>query len=406
MGRKPSVASQVVRQARSQTTVTDLEAGRLERTTSVRGIDPETNAPFLKAIFPDAHQTVEIDLSFLLNFPGLQTPFLEGFRRRGSGLQLHTKQEAASNLARYFFRFLAENELFEIDFAELDRPLFIGFIGWLDRPDVQEVGTALSLGTRKHALANVRALINALLRSKTWGNVARRVRQAIPDRVWPGAHLKATPKPQLDLEHMRAIVRAAEAEIDAIKLRFDHREALVRSGHEALERRHERGDLDSFLAIIAERYPTIIPGLTEMQVADRTLAQEMRTVHTQRGVTQYFYAGSRDLIPFIILILAATAFNPETVLTALQRGARSPQCDSRSRPRLRARRTHSLRPSCSLARSTIYSGWPSALAHILRQAFLRSGFQPRAQASTGFSTPPRNGRVPRMSSGIGRANMC
>lgn len=312
--KKPSVASQVVSQARGKTAVTSLDDARLNRTTILRGIDPDSGAAYVKAVFPNLVGLVEIDLSFLLQFPSLDEPFSEGYRQWAATVELGSKQAVATDLARYFFAFLAENDLFELDLAALNRPLFLSYISWLDHRHANGSEQLLAVGTRKQALASVRGVIGGLTKNRTWGAAARSVKHAIPDGVWPGSHLKATPKTQLDLDHMRKIVRAAEAEVEEIRLRFEGRDALIAAGREALKIGRRRGDLASFLAIVAEQYPTLIPSQSELKKIDPPLGNEMQAIHSQRGVTKYFYAGSRDLVPFIILISAATAFNPETVL--------------------------------------------------------------------------------------------
>ena len=101
MARRPaSVATSVVRQARAAAKVTDLETERLARAGVVRGIDPRSGRSFLKAVVPRAHVPPhEVDLSFLLNLPGLVDPLAHGFRLWG-GSKRETSRKTRENLLR------------------------------------------------------------------------------------------------------------------------------------------------------------------------------------------------------------------------------------------------------------------------------------------------------------------
>ena len=313
--RKRTIASQVLRQGRRSKAVASIEDALPARTRIVRGVDAVTGSQTLRVAFPTLAGSVEFDLSFMLAFPGLHEPFSEGFRLWGATVTISSRRNATTDIRRKFFQFLTENNLQSIQFEEIDRPLLLAFTSWLNHRLSPTSGKLLSPGTKKQALGTIRNLIHALARTTEWRSAARRIDLEIPDNVWPGSHHQAQPKSQLQLDHMREIVRAAEREIEEIRTRFDQLPALLRIGEEELRTGRTRGSLPRLLYLIDQRYPTIIPGQSELKLTDPSLGNEMQAFHNQRGVTKYFYAGSRDLVPFVILILAATAFNPETVLT-------------------------------------------------------------------------------------------
>lgn len=312
--RRPTIASQLARQPRKQGNVASIGDASPLRSSIVRRTDETSGLPTLHAAFPTLAGVVEFDLSFMLAFSGLQEPFAEGFRLWGAGVKTSSRRNALTSLQRNFFEFLKESDLRSIELGEIDRPLIFSFVSWLNRRTTAS-NALLAAGTKKEALGTVRNLVHALARTTEWRSVARRVDREIPDNVWPGSHHQATPKSQLQLDHMRAIVRAAENEIQQIRTRLDQLPILLRIGEKEISVGRTRGSLPSFLYLMHQRYPTLIPSQSDLTREDRSLGNEMQAFHGQRGITQYFYAGSRDLVPFVILILAATAFNPETALT-------------------------------------------------------------------------------------------
>jgi len=197
--------------------------------------------------------------------------------------------------------------------GELTKPIFVAFIGWLNAPRAN--GQPLSPNTRALALAAIGTTLETLENSPSWKNEARKVRQDIPKNPWPGQSRRHEPRERLSRDELGAIVAAAEEEVRNIQLRLAEGRQLLEAGRGALARgSRDYRDLATCLAALDQRYPGVIPDIPAIEDADNDLGRAVKRVHRHGNLTGYFYASSRDLVPFALLLTVSSAFNPDTLL--------------------------------------------------------------------------------------------
>ncbi len=303
----------MVRQAAERAAATSNVVDLSKRKTALiridKGIDPETRKANLHAMFAGSHGRSETyDLSFLLDFPELADPLAEGFVQWAIGKTIGTRREEVKVLRRGFYSFLRLHCSSSVTCEELDEEMFASFVSWLNTKSVEP-------RTRPVFLSAVRNLAAGLEQLAEWKDVARRIAEAIPKNSWPGSIRKASPRQRLERDHLAAIIAAAEREVTAVAERWANKEALLIAGRAKLVNgRQDYTDLGSSLAAIDHRYPGVVPHLTKISSADRALGRAVSRQHTSRTITGYFYPSPRDLVPFVLLLAYATAFNPDTIL--------------------------------------------------------------------------------------------
>jgi hypothetical protein len=310
---RTTVASIIVRQAVERAAATsnviDLGMPKSALTRIDRGINPDTGKEFIHPMYVNCHgQSERYDLSFLLDFPKLASPLAVGFGQWAIGKAKGTRMEMVNALRRGLFSFLRLHDYVDLTLESFDEQTFTAFVGWLNTKGITP-------HSRSNALGVVKQLLVGLEQFPEWRDVARRVAQAIPKNPWPGFGRSGAPHQRLDRDHLAAIVVAAEREILAIADRWADGQALLIAGRaQLLTGNRDYMDLATCLAAIDARYPGVIPDRTEIWASDRYLADAINYKHTHHTIGGYFYPSSRDLVPFVLLLSYATAFNPDTIL--------------------------------------------------------------------------------------------
>lgn len=256
-----------------------------------------------------------IDLSTLSQFRNIGKPFFVGYEISCEHTRRPTKVIRARDLQRYFFRFLKDLSLYDLELSNLDRQLFSRFIAWLDRPRAVEGSSPLAHGTRRAALGAVRGTLAGLAKHPNFAPEAAKALAAIPKRPWPGAHLKATPIARLGRDDLLKIIRAAEAEIGLTRLRIAERDRMIAAADTAPGTSPDFRNLATCLKTLNQNFPGVMPRHDELLAFNRSLAWAIQTRFSYTRILDYFYTTPRQLIPFVVLISAYTAFNVETVLT-------------------------------------------------------------------------------------------
>ncbi|WP_229257012.1 hypothetical protein [Duganella lactea] len=319
-GKKTSSAASNVVQAKAK-----MERdGRIEFLSQARsehGVAPLTGELTLTIIFPprEGHKQHRLDVSFLLGFPNLQPMFTDAFLYWGANLSPKTRICRRDSLRRFFFAYLesAWSNLLYPD--EIDDELLTGFKDSL----LKEIGThgkPLHPMTVSKALSDLRSML-AAVNIGQWARDANSIAARIP--LGPaGAEQKLEPTEVLRLEHLLAILEAAENEVLAIEQRFERAKVLLAEGQTRLvdpsrklkNTRADYRDLATCLAALDKAYPGVIPLNREIRAMHPTLASAIHNTHGQDEINSYLYPSSRDLVPFALLIAIATVFNPETLL--------------------------------------------------------------------------------------------
>lgn len=260
---------------------------------------------------------LRFDISFLGVLEGLSKPLAEGARIYCSSTRVATIQNTLNTLSGYFVRYLINTKKEDIRLEHLNRQFFLGYIAWLNGENAPQNVRQLSHGTRKGALFVVKKILRALRTSSAWSEAAQWSLQQIPANPWPRSHLKAKPKQRISRDLLKKIVHSAEREILEIRLRMLEGKKAIEMAKGELNRKNGnyRDNVLSCLPILTNHFPNAIPSLQSIFEVDKKLGEAVQYIHSLRGVTKYLYAGSRDLVPFVILLCVATAMNLDTVLT-------------------------------------------------------------------------------------------
>lgn len=320
--KKKSSAESVVKQSKdragNEQRMAELPATRLEE-----GSDEYGN-PTLAAIFPgkgggDPHR---IALTYLLEFPGLIDLFAQGFLAWGRGKTNGTRRQRGKNL-RYWFTFLASHDRYSITPAQVHEELLSGFNQWLHARTKKD-GQPLHPNTIRKSLESVRTILSAT-------SVGRSIVGHVPTGP-RGAYRKTKPTEGIPWPQLMAIWQAAEKETFSLRDRWVRSRVLLARGRQLLSQGHrlasnpgkrERDNPDSTsdvnlalcLAMVDAAFPCSVPDLAGIQAKNFSMGNTVKYAFGRDEITGYLYASSRDLVPLVLLLGFATAFNPDTLLS-------------------------------------------------------------------------------------------
>lgn len=314
---RPSRAQQVVENARrrnaAQGNVQNLPSTRLERRA-------DNGKPTLTAIFAKTvgGEPDRLDLSFLLDFPGLTDLFAEGILKWLKPLEHISRINETRMLRRSWFAYLAEQGLTELVPSQIDGQIMAGFNAWLHN-QLKADGKPLSPTTIRKALGPLRSALNAAQGAGQWLDLV----PAGPR----GANRKAEPTEVLQFDELLLVMAAVETEVLALRDRWESGRQLLAQGRQYQRegltlqpnpRRSKDARADAnvalALAMLDQRYPGVIPDLLVLKADDPPLGATVEYAIGSKKVSGYFYASARDLVPLALSIAFATVFNPDTVL--------------------------------------------------------------------------------------------
>ncbi|MEH6459155.1 phage integrase SAM-like domain-containing protein [Chitinimonas sp. JJ19] len=316
--KRENIAKNIVEQARfrdaRQGSIEELPSTRLERLVL-------NNCETLKATFPQkgGAKPHEIDLTFLLKFPGLCDKFTQGFMKWGSNVAPNSRENIIGDLRRNWFKFLTEKNLSLITLDKIDEQIMAGFNQWLHRRTLKN-GNPLNPNTIKTALCNLKIVLQSAPGGRELGEMVPRGPRL--------AHLKSNPTKVLTIDELMAVVAAIEKEVLALQERWDTGRKLLEQGKQfisegkVLEPTPKKSNSASCsvenlaltLAIVDQRYPANLPDQDIITNDDPLLGATIQHAFGSGTISNYLYANGRDLVPLVLSIAVATAFNPDTVL--------------------------------------------------------------------------------------------
>lgn len=312
MRKKRDIAESLFSQLQTQKTVVNLDAERHVRQKNSGGIEIDEAAGLLLIRFQVG---AELDLSFLLDIPNLARPFAEGFQAWGLDKRSTTRLANKSALKVGFAAFLASIERPNISIDDIDGPLLVTFVKWLNRPDAQN-GKPWSLGTRSCCVKAFRAVVNGFKSTQHWHAHARRLAGEIPENPWPGRARKGTPTERLERDHLEEILRAAELEIRRTVTMLDEGTKMLQDGRRRLPhiagRRSDYHDPSVCLATLDALFPGIVPDIPDVIAVNGGLRAVIEVGHN--AMTKYLYPTARMLVPFVLFLATSSAMNAESLL--------------------------------------------------------------------------------------------
>lgn len=157
------------------------------------------------------------------------------------------------------------------------------------------------------------------LKGTKWANDALRIQQILP-RGLKGFKTKTIPTKVITSEQLKLVVRSCNAEI--LELHSIYREGQDLLEQEAFKTTESSAsarnwaDIGHCLTELDKTFKGPIPDLgVTVKNVNPGLAYGLKKYHTKIDITRYFQPSPRDLVPFVVLLTIATAFNPDTILT-------------------------------------------------------------------------------------------
>ena len=201
-----------------------------------------------------------------------------------------------------FNRFAAESGAVR-SLADLDRCMLVRYIEWLNAQRRAD-GTPWAVSTRANTYGALRQLLRWL----------ERCRPDLVDRIdhpfapFPGRGRDTPPRATLTARELRAILRACEADIAAM------REMRASAAAQRAVDGGKAGSLGWLLAEVDRRFGGIMPSRLDLeQHGNHQLQIAVRRWGGAKQIEPYLYPRAVSLLPYYLAILTHAAGNPEPI---------------------------------------------------------------------------------------------
>ncbi|MCG7392961.1 hypothetical protein MHY87_08600 [Microvirga sp. ACRRW] len=293
------------------------------------GIDSKTGLPTLRVFFPRVKKDDSVDLSFLFALPNLKAPLAEGFREWGRNAAPTSRHQLAGELRRGLVSYLIETGRQDARLEDFDSTLLNGFVNWLNQVD-PETGSALwERHTRAGRYYSLIPILKGLSSKDRWRAVAEAVFDNMPKKVWKNLENKKKPTERLTMEELDALLAAISKEIIATSTLLAEGQELLERGRSAIppvpalaSAYREKAVCLATLAAL----PLMPSRETLKDLGLSTLYNACRPHGGLLDLIRYLCPTSRTLVPFVLNLAIATAYNPGTLfglkLSDIQRDSR------------------------------------------------------------------------------------
>ncbi len=179
-------------------------------------------------------------------------------------------------------------------------------------------GKPYSAQTKHKRLSNVRTVFTWL--QKPSGEWRSRLDPQLrfPQGAWAAAEKQAKPRPTISGDGIRAILMAAAFEVGKTMARHKEGLELVAYGrkrlHKGMDRMSDFKELSVAVAAIEDWFGGFAVSLKQVYGTNRGLGRALQYVHGAGTVFRYLYPGGREMVPFVVLLSAYTAYNADTIL--------------------------------------------------------------------------------------------
>ena len=262
----------------------------------------------------------EIDFGFAKPFGLLSEQFAHAFWTWGRSLEPTTRLETANLLRRGIFKYLKAHKP-DATLSDFDEEFITSFIKWLDSKSSYTKNTVTHPTTRRAVLSSIRKMVQSLTNHPIWGDTAKKVMEAFPERQYPLAEKKSTPRRRLSREHLEAVDAAAQSDVVEIRARIARGIELLDEGRNAIGHgERDYSNLAIQLAEITNRYPEALPNYKQLKAEAPDLYEwAYKSNKRNKGfglvlLGSFLYASPRDLVPFVILLAIEGGFNAEALL--------------------------------------------------------------------------------------------
>lgn len=261
-------------------------------------------------------QVSHFDFNKLGIHPGIASLLADAFAHYFADKAAATTQSRWKDV-RLFSRFLSEVDTVT-DVTDLDTQLIHRFVEWLN-VSATERGAQRKLGSRARAYGTLKLLLQWLYRHRP--NSVPTIR--FPTNPFPGWGYSWEPRGHLAPEHLSAILKACEIEINRIWTKFERGQAIAAS--KPTELPQPLSSREAAIWYLHDQYGAVIPPYKAF-LATPAASRTQQTLSRWQGINEMasnFCATLNSVIPYYLAILIQTAGNPEAILN-LQRDCLRP----------------------------------------------------------------------------------
>lgn len=284
------------------------------------GTDKDGGAS-LMAIFPDTvvkGTPLRVNLSFLLKVPNLTEPLSNLYLRdQGTAPNARTAGEDASRLRKGLVAFLIESGRRQISLSDFDLPMANAYLAWLDRVG-SEGAAVLSVDSRSKNYAVLKNIVRVLRKDEELGNYIDPSLE-LPAPPWAGKSRRGKPATIINAENMTLIrLKCIELVEETVRRFYDTKQLVENYGSPPkLAKRGNKWTFEKFLVLVNE-YCAGGPILAQPQLPSllKGAANRGGWGNIRNDIAPRFHAVTTSLVPFVILMTIATAYNPDTIRNA------------------------------------------------------------------------------------------
>lgn len=276
----------------------------------------------LTAIFPGTiikGVPLRINLSSLLKVPNLTEPLSEYYlKSQRDAPNVNTASTDACRLGTGLVAYLIESGRAHISLSDLSVSMANGYLSWLDRADSE--GNAISsIESRRTNYAILKKVVRILRDSPRWGRYISPALE-LPGAPWAGKSGLSKPTTVISAEDMTLIrLKCIELVKGTVDTFYSTKQLVDSYGPlPPLVARRNKWTLEKFLVAVNEHCADG-PILAQPQLPKHLaqVASRYGWGNIRNDIAPRFHAVTMSLVPFVILMAIASAYNPDTIRNAL-----------------------------------------------------------------------------------------
>jgi hypothetical protein len=278
-------------------------------------------AAILTAIFPSVSvkgAPLRINLSYLLKVPYLTEPLGEYYLKSQENVTLpETARTQASRLGTGFVAFLSQTGRTHMRLSDINVTVANAYVEWLERADSQ--GLVLAVQSRVKYYAVLKNIVRTLRHSPTWSQYIAAILE-LPAPPWAGTSNRNKPTSVINAEAMTLIrLKCIDLVKETVTRFYENKQIVENNALPPLtSKRGNKLTQEEFLAAINHHCSAgPIMATQKLPAILASTAKRIGLSNIRNDVGPRFHAVTTSLVPFVILMTVATAYNTETILNAL-----------------------------------------------------------------------------------------
>ncbi|MFM0658034.1 hypothetical protein [Paraburkholderia sediminicola] len=268
-----------------------------------------------------AGQLFEGDITFLNAAPNLVDALVEAVDGTlSSGMTRKAVTDAIAEVRNGFVNFLKSTSTLDVSLRDLNTKFVNAFVRWLNQTD-RSGAAKWAEATRNGRYKRLVSLIEWLRHSKRW-SAKLSPNLDLPINPWAGRSRRKIPLQVIDSDLMSRIRKACICEVTLTMQRFEDRQSMISAAKLrgiSLQDVKNSGpvSLDLLLALtdeVIEKNENTIPNYSELPYKLRLAYRKQKGGLS--SIIHLFWPTARTLVPFVILMAMAFAYNSDTIREA------------------------------------------------------------------------------------------